>query len=552
MKKTMIACAMAGILAMTANAGEKKIKKKKLQIVFLMGQSNMVGLADIRTAWYLTQPQYVPPKAVIATKSPKFNWENLYWQGIRTYDGPEKYKDALNALYLERRASRSKWRQRVRGVHGPWKAEWGEKPKGSGRGVMYPYLDKKAEEEGIYKRMDEIIGNAENKFTMEVAYAEIIGREKENADAVKRVRNHYLRGTKAEDFDAFNAAVKEAKIPLRPETDVEAHRAKYAALAAKHLNLPIAKRTHIYAFGHVTGSGEQNRKSSGGPLTVGYGGGITTIGPEYGVGIALERVIDGPILLVKCSWGNTALGGSWLPPSLDGVETPIQKTNRQAWNAQEADNAKKDGREPKLRAAPKKTGKLTYCWGMTLPQIDKVLADPGKFHPEYNSKAGYEVAGMVWFQGYSDNGNRAYGEQLVELVKFMRKKVNTPKMPFVCGTLGMASYKHVALKGDVNGGMVQASQHPDMLGSFDVVNTAPFFPVEIDHAHTVRKKVAKDSAEYKTAMAVIGKATSNKGFHYHGSAKCFLLMGDAMGSSLGNLIGGGEPTINAVIKTGKK
>ena len=44
------------------------------------------------------------------------------------------------------------------------------------------------------------------------------------------------------------------------------------------------------------------------------------------------------------------------------------------------------------------------------------------------------------------------------------------------------------------------------------------------------------------------RATSNKGFHYHGSAKCFILMGDAMGRSLANLIAGGEPTINKALK----
>ena len=238
------------------------------------------------------------------------------------------------------------------------------------------------------------------------------------------------------------------------------------------------------------------------------------------MGITLERLVDAPILLVKCSWGNTALNGSWRPPSLDGVETPTEKAGREAWNKAEITNAKEAGREPKLRPAPKKTGELTYCWGMTIPQIDKVLADPGKYHPEYDPKVGYEVAGMVWFQGYSDAGNKAYGEQLVELIKYMRQKVKAPKMPFVCGTLGMASYKHTALKGEVNGGMVQASQDPEMAGTVDVVNTAPFFPVELDLAGRVRKKSEKGSPEYEAASAILQRATSNKGFHYHGSAKC--------------------------------
>jgi len=47
---------------------------------------------------------------------------------------------------------------------------------------------------------------------------------------------------------------------------------------------------------------------------------------------------------------------------------------------------------------------------------------------------------------------------------------------------------------------------------------------------------------------MLQRATSNVGFHYHGSSKCFLLMGDAMGRSLANLIAGGEPMINDAVK----
>ncbi len=548
MKTSMTVCLMAGLLAVTASA-EPKLKKEKLQIVFLMGQSNMVGLADMSTARYLTEDPYVAPREIIAQKSPTFDWSNLYWQGIRTFKGPQKYKDQLNGLYEERALSRMKWRQRVNGTRGPWKEEWGKKPEGKGRGVMYPYLDKKAEEEGIYQRMDEIIGSPENKFTMDVAYKEIINREKEIADEVAMVRSFYLGDAKTEDFDAFEAALKEADFSKKPTENVEDARAKYAQLAQKHFNLPIAKDTRIFAHGHVTGSeGEKNQYTTYGPLSVGYGGGITTIGPEYGVGMALDRMVDGPVLLVKCSWGNTAIKEAWRPPSLDGVETPAEKAQREAWNESEVERAKQEGREPKITPAPTKSEKLSYCWGMTLPQIDLVLADPGKFHPDYDPEVGYEVAGMVWFQGYSDQGNQAYGEQLVELIKFMRNKVNTPDMPFVAATLGMPAYKHMALEGDVNGGMVYASRHADMKGTVDVVNTAPYFPLELDLAYTVRDSAEKDSPEYEKAISVLKVASSNKGFHYHGSAKCFLLMGDAMGRSLVNLMAGGEPMIHEQLK----
>lgn len=544
MKKLILPCLFACLVSLPAGA-EQKLKKDKLQIVFLMGQSNMVGLANPSTAVYLTEPAYVPPKDIVSQKSEFFDWNNLYWQGARTFKGPQKHKEQLDALVDARSMSRMKWRQRVAGQHGPWQKSWGAKPEGKGRGVMYPYLDAKAEEEGIYKKMDAIIGSPANEFTVENAYNELLARDGEIADEIKFVRDYYLKDAAAADFDAFKTAIKEAGIPKSPTEEVEQWRATYAKLAKEHINLPIGERVHIVAHGHVTGSeGEKNRYTSHGPLSVGFGGGIQNIGPEYGVGVALERMVDAPILLVKCSWGNTALSEAWRPPTMDGVETPAETAKREAWNQKMAAQAKAEGREYTPAPAPEKTGKLSYCWGMTLPQIERVLADPGKYHPEYDPDQGYDIAGMVWFQGYSDKGNPAYGELLVEFIKFIRGKVDAPKMPFVAGTLGMPAYKHMAHTGDVNGGMVQAAQHPEMKGSVDVVNTAPYFPLEIDMAYIVRNNTEKESKEYSEVTDVFKRATSNKGFHYHGSAKCFMLMGDAMGRSLVNLMKGGEPMIH--------
>ena len=531
----------------TATAAEK-IKKEKLQIVFCFGQSNMVGLASVPTAWYMTQPQYVPPREATVIKSRYFDW-NFYWSGARYYQGPKKQE--LVDLVQARRDSRMKWRQRIRGANGEvWKKEWGEKPK-SGRTNVYAFLDQKAEDEGIYKRIKDILDSKENQFTVDDAYNELIARDKVNAAEIKRASELYLKGATDADFDAFNTAVKEAKInPKDQGPDCEKNRAIYAGLAQKHLGLPIAKRTRIFGHGAIGGSEGTSGidRSTQGPLSVGYGGGITTIGPEYGVGIALEQLIDAPILLVKCSWGNTSIAGAWRTPSLDGVETPIEKAGRVAWDKKMAAEAKKAGREYTPSSAPTKKGELSWCWNQVLPQVDKVLADPGKYYPDYDPKVGYEVAGLVWFQGYSDKDNPAYGELFAALIKDFRKKVKTPKMPVVCGTLGMAGFKAQAFSEGANKGMVETSQMPDLAGTVDVVNTAPYYPMELDLIKQVTSSFEKGSPEYDKALMIRSRATSNKGFHYHGSAKCFILMGDAMGRSLANLIAGGEPTINKALK----
>jgi len=549
--------------AVVMGVSEKNpLKKDKLQIVFCFGQSNMVGLADVRTAWYLNQPQFIPAREIALEKSRFFNW-NFYWNGVRYYEGPQKQE--IKNLLKARSLSRMKWRQRNRGVHGPWKEkEWGAKPK-PGRQNMYPFLDAKAEEEGIHKRMAAILDSKDNEFNVNDAYDALINRDAEITEELKRVRELYLSGAGTKEFDAFDAAVAAAvkagtlvtSVARGQEfKDAAKHRATYAALAQKHVNLPIAKRTYIKAHGHVSGEKSDtpnagNQKNASGKLTVGYGAGITKIGPEYGVGITLERLVDAPILLVKCSWGNTSLASSWRAPSLDGVETATEKAGREASNKYLAAAAKKAGREFTPRPARKPSGKLGYCWDMTMPEIDKVLADPGKYHPEYNPKVGHEVAGLVWFQGYSDKDNPAYGELLAAMIKDLRKKVKNPNMPVVVGTLGMAAYKQATFANGANAGMLQASQMPELAGTVDVVNTSPFFPLELDIIETARTKAVKGSPESEKITSTRYRAKSNQGFHYHGSAKSFLLMGDAMGRSLANLMAGGEPLINAQVKDKK-
>jgi hypothetical protein len=266
------------------------------------------------------------------------------------------------------------------------------------------------------------------------------------------------------------------------------------------------------------------------------------MGPEYGFGITFEQLVDGPVLLVKCSWGGTSVMSNWRPPSLSNTETPIEKATRQTANKAAAEAAKKAGIEFKPKQPQSGTG---ACWKRTMAHIRKVLADPGKYHPDYDPKAGYELVGLVWFQGWNDMGNKAYGEQLVTFVKDFRKEMKQPDLPVVCGLLGHNAWKHTTFNGDVNSGMLYAARDAKLKGTVDIVNTVKYFPIELGFRNSVQAACGKDSAEYKKIEQVIKRASSNFGFHYYGSAKFFLLAGDAMARSLANLVKGGEPTIHA-------
>ena len=543
-RKTLMVLAALCLLT-SAEAADKK----KLKIVFLMGQSNMVGYSTPATAWYLTQPMYVPPAETATARTENYGDGSFYWQGLDFSEGDTPEFNAKGkALIEERKASRSLWRQRAygnfsrkaveEGIYAEkWNhKEWGEPPKTS-RKYMVPFLDKKAREEGIYQRMIDHIEDPQNKRHPKVVMAELSKRDEIIADDLKQVKELLVKGTKPEDFDALAIAKKEfGRIN-------HTNRQAFAELVKKHVNLPIAERTYISAYGQVSGEATEHAgdKVTQGKLTVGYGVGSDRSGPEYAFGISYEQMVDGPVLLVKCSWGGTSVHVPWRPPSLANAETPIEKAEREKKNKEGAASAKKNGNS--FTPAEPQTGP-GGCWERAMAHVQKVLADPGKFHPDYDADAGYEIAGLVWFQGWNDLPNKAYGEQLVHFIKDFRKEVKSPKMPVVTGLVGHATWANTTFDSNVNSGMLYASKHKDLMGTVDVVNTVKYFPVELGLLKSVKAAFGEESDEYKKAQATIPRSCSNSGLHYFGSAKFLGLTGNAMAHKLHNLNKGGKPSIH--------
>ena len=65
--------------------------------------------------------------------------------------------------------------------------------------------------------------------------------------------------------------------------------------------------------------------------------------------------------------------------------------------------------------------------------------------PASDEKAGYEIAGFVWFQGYNDlfddKGRQQYGANLVHLIKDLRKEFKAPDMKTVVGVMASTASK---------------------------------------------------------------------------------------------------------------
>jgi len=75
-----------------------------------------------------------------------------------------------------------------------------------------------------------------------------------------------------------------------------------------------------------------------------------------------------------------------------------------------------------------------------IKEVHTVLADIKQFFPEYDG-SGYELSGLVWFQGFNDVINTEYraeyGKNMVNFIRDVRKDLGVPKLPIVIGELGM-------------------------------------------------------------------------------------------------------------------
>lgn len=143
-----------------------------------------------------------------------------------------------------------------------------------------------------------------------------------------------------------------------------------------------------------------------GKLTAGYGArdipdaNHGRIGPEFTFGIYMSQAYDGPILIIKTAWGGKSLNTDFRPPSAGPYVLPKKTKALWAKHPQGAHGIPKAEDRPEWQAEKDKaTGRY---YRLMIEHVKKVLADPGRIVPKYNPKAGYEIAGFVWFQGWND------------------------------------------------------------------------------------------------------------------------------------------------------
>jgi hypothetical protein len=209
-----------------------------------------------------------------------------------------------------------------------------------------------------------------------------------------------------------------------------------------------------------------------GGLSVGYTGYAADgsrrhIGPELGFGFVMGDFFEEPVLLIKTAWGGKSLFVDFRPPSSGGQVGPF--------------------------------------YTKMVEEVRASLAELGAQK--------YEIAGFYWQQGWNDMCEKPaiaeYSQNLVNLVKDLRKEFKVPNLPVVVGQLG-------------NGGPVTEG---DM---FDFRKAQEEGTKQIKNALFVKTTDFARPAELSPCPT--------HGHHWFANAESYFLIGDAAGEGMKSLL----------------
>lgn len=240
-------------------------------------------------------------------------------------------------------------------------------------------------------------------------------------------------------------------------------------------------------------------------LNVGCGAGNNKIGPELGFGHVIGNHHEAPVLIIKASQGNRSLAWDFLPP---GSESYEEQEFIYAGYQDSPDRWKKGTTpEPINWYAGKQ---YDDCF----QAVHKVLDNFDKEFPQFAGR-GFEIAGFVWWQGHKDQGNsvhtKRYEQNLVHLIKTLRKEFQATAAPFVVATIGFDGHTMTGNALAVANAQLNVSgdrgKYPEFEGNVKTVETRDYW---------------RDASV----------SPREQGFHYNQNAETYMLVGEAMGKGM--------------------
>ena len=239
----------------------------------------------------------------------------------------------------------------------------------------------------------------------------------------------------------------------------------------------------------------ENRPLLAGPLGLGFSvyGDKHHFGPELQFGHVVGDNLDNPVLLIKTAWGGKSLYKDFRPP-LSG-------------------------------------GEVGKYYTLMIAQVREALANLDTEIPALKGR-GYELAGLVWYQGWNDgvdpkNAVPEYEQNLVNLIHNVRGDLQSPKLPVIIGEL--------------TGPWVQAS------GSWDALRKA--------QAAVARRPEFAGNVIFVPTHDFVRKPEDSPnpthGHHEFGNAETYFLVGDALGKGMMQLLSGKTTTLAAEVQKGE-
>ena len=309
-----------------------------------------------------------------------------------------------------------------------------------------------------------------------------------------------------------------------------------------------------------------------GRLTAGYGasGRGSKIGPELTFGIYTQQRVDEPILVIKTAWGGKSLNTDFRPPSAGPYE----------FNAQQLENLKKQGKNIAQTGADR--AKMTgQYYRLMMEHIKKVLDNIKRVYPAYDAKAGYELDGFVWFQGWNDmvdrgtypnraqpGGYAQYSEVMAHFIRDVRKDLSAPKLPFVIGVMGVGGpvekygpdqKRYAGIHSEFRKAMAAPAKLPEFKGNVTAVFTENYWDHQLSElssrmgkVNAKRRSLGKDQTlsveernklveDYKVELftkeeiRILETGISNAAYHYLGSSKILGQIGKAFADALAKI-----------------
>lgn len=218
-----------------------------------------------------------------------------------------------------------------------------------------------------------------------------------------------------------------------------------------------------------------------GKLTVGYGAGADTIGPELGFGTVVGDSIRESVLLIKLAWGGKSLAVDFRPPSSGGT--------------------------------------VGTFYTEVVQGAKDAMANVGTHFPELKGRP-VQLVGFGWHQGWNDRINGAfvaeYEQNMANFIRDIRKDLGVPNLPFVIAETGMGGFEE---KNERALGLMTAQAAVADYAEFK--NNVAFVGTR---------------AYWRTAE----QSPSNQGYHWNSSGETYYLIGDAMGQAMADLLKRGK------------